>query len=337
MANLTTKYMGLELKNPIIVGASNLVTDVNNLKKIEEAGAAAIVYKSLFEEQVQLETYKHEEEIHAYNERFSEMSRIFPNIEHAGPLEFLMNLKKAKDAVSIPVFASLNCVNHETWAEYAIKLAETGIDGLEINLYHFPKDFSIDSHTIEEEQVEIVSQVKKAVKIPVSVKLSPYYTNVLNVIDRMAKAGADAFVLFNRLFQPEIVLEKEEHEFPWNLSHEGDNRLSLRYAGLLYDQIKASICCNTGIMTGKNVVQMILAGADTVQVVSALYKYQIGHITTMLGEVEKFMNAKNYKSIDDFKGKLSRAKTKDPFIYKRAQYVDILFNSKNILESFPMR
>lgn len=331
MADLKTTYMGLELKNPLIVGASNLVTDTDNLKKVEDAGAAAIVYKSLFEEQIQLEAFEMEEQMEDYNERHAEMTSLFPDIDHAGPKEYLHNLAKARKAVKVPLLASLNCVYDVSWLDYAKKIAETGVDGIELNFYFIPNDFEKEGRSIVDEQLYVIKDVKEALNIPVSVKLSPYYTNMLYVIKQMDKAGADAFVLFNRLFQPEIDIEKEELHFPWNLSGKNDSRLPLRYAGLLYGNIDADICSNTGIYTAEDAIQMFLAGASTVQVVSTIYKHGAGEITNILKGITDWMNKKGYQTLSDFRGKLSRKNVNDPFAYKRAQYVDILWNSKDIL------
>jgi dihydroorotate dehydrogenase (fumarate) len=337
MANLSSSYMGIELKNPIIVGASNLVTDVNTVKKLEQAGAAAIVYKSLFEEQVQLESLEMQQDLEEYNEIHAEMITLFPDLQHAGPEEHLLNLKNLKKEVTIPVIASLNCVYDVTWAEYAMELEKTGVDALELNFYTTPRDFEKDEKDIVEEQVAILKKVKASVGIPVSVKLSPFYTNPLKVIAEMDKAGADAFVLFNRLFQPDIDADSEELHFPYNLSHTEDNRLPLRFAGLLYGNIKAHVCANTGIFEAADVVKMLLAGADTVQVVSTLYKNKPEHIGKMIRSLEEWMDAKKYGSITDFKGKLSRKNIHDPYAYKRAQYVDILMKANRIFQRYPLR
>ncbi len=337
MASLTTKYLGLQLKNPLIAGASNLVKDIDNIKKMEEAGAAAIVYKTLFEEQIELERLQLSEELNQYNERHAEMISLFPDIDHAGPREHLGHLRKVVNAVSIPVIASLNCNFEETWVEYAKQLENTGINALELNFYALPGDFKKEGKAIINEQLDVLSEVKKNVKIPISVKLSPFYTNVLMVIQQMYYAGVDGFVLFNRLFQPDIDVDKEEHHYPYHLSHDDDNRLPLRYIGLLHEEIRGSLCANSGIYSGKDMAKMILAGADCVQVVSAIYKNGIGHIARMLTELDEWMEGKKYGTIDQFKGKLSRKHMKDPFAYKRAQYIDILMKSEEIFKKYPMR
>lgn len=337
MADLKTNYLGLELKNPVIVGACNLVADLDAVQHIEEAGAAAIVYKSLFEEQIQLERMQHEEGLEEYNERHAEMVSLFPRIQHAGPEEHLLNLKKVINSVKIPVIASLNCVYDLTWAEYAKKLEDAGAAALEINMYSNPRGADRTGSDIVNQRLAIVKKVKQTVNIPVSVKLSPFYTNILNVVDEMDKNGADGFVLFNRIFQPDIDIEREELVFPWFLSNEGDYRLVLRYAGMLYGNINAGICGNTGVFKGSEAIQLLLAGVDAVQVVSTLYRNGIGQISSIIGDIEKWMDRKGYRQISDFKGKLSKKNINDPFAYKRSQYVDILMKSNDIFKKYPMR
>ena len=336
MANLKTTYMGLELKNPIIAGASNLMKDLDKVKEIEKAGASALVFKTLFEEQINLESAQMDDDLSLYNERYGEMISMHPHLEHAGPKEHLMHLKKVKEAVDIPVFASLNAIFKETWVEYAQELEKVGIDGLELNFYAVPKKLEEEGVSIEEKQLNVIEAVKSAVSIPVSVKLSPFYSNPLNIIYKMDKQQVDGFVLFNRFFEPEINVEKEEMEFPFNLSSPGDYRLALRYAGLLHGQLNGSVCSSTGIMDGKDVLRMLLAGADVVQVVSTLYKNKIGQVDTMLKEIEKWMDDRGYSSLDEFKGKLSRKQLKDPFVYQRAQYVDIIMNPQGVIKNFPV-
>lgn len=334
MAKLAVNYMGIPLKNPIIVGSSNMSNNLDMLRRLEEAGAAAIVFKSLFEEQIQLESIQFQDEMELYNERNAEMITLFPGMEHAGPEEHLTKLREAKAALNIPLIASLNCVFTETWVEYAGLIEKTGVDGLELNFFSVPRDFDTDAGSVEDEQVSVVEMVCKKVKIPVSVKLSPFYTNPLQVIARMEKAGARAFVLFNRMFEPEINLDSLTHSTPFNLSSEGDYRLSLRYTGVLYKNTKASICGSNGIYSGKDVAKMILAGADTVQIVSAIYKHKPELISNILSDLEKFMDKHGFKDIGEFKGQLSKAMVKDPYIYKRAQYIDLLLHSDQILKKY---
>jgi dihydroorotate dehydrogenase (fumarate) len=332
MTNLKTNYMGLELKNPIVVGANNLVTSVDSLKQMEAAGAAAVVFKSLFEEQIQLEAAQMDDELDEYAERHAEMTSLFPTMEHAGPREHLMNVQNAREALSIPLIASLNAIYNETWLEYAKLLEDKGVDGLELNFYAVPRNPDVSGEDIIKDQIEILKKVKSSISIPVSVKLSPFYANPLNVINRMDKAGVDAFVLFNRIFQNEIDLDNEKFVVDFPLSEAYENKLPLRYAGLLYGQVNASIVSNTGIQQGTDVVKMILAGADAVQVVGTLYKNKVQHISKMLKDIEAWMESKAYKSLNNFRGKLSNKEINDPFIYKRAQYVDLLLKSEELFK-----
>jgi dihydroorotate dehydrogenase (fumarate) len=336
MADLSTTYMGVKLKNPLILGASNLVTKPEVIKELESAGIAAIVYKSLFEEQIQLESLQFDEELNEYANRNSEMGRIFPDIQHAGPKEHLFNLKKLKQNTSVPVFASLNAMYEPSWVEYAKALEETGIDGLELNLYATPGYFEVGASSIEDKQYQIVKSVKKAVNMPVSVKLSPFYTNTLHFIKKHDEAGVDGFVLFNRFFQPEIDIENEVFHFPWELTQSRDHHLSLRYVGLLHGNIEGSVCASRGIYTAEDVIRLLLAGADVVQIVSTIYKNQPAYVGTILSEVQAWMDKKGYKKLEDFRGNLSRKNLKDPFTYQRAQYVDILAKSEEIFKKYPM-
>jgi dihydroorotate dehydrogenase (fumarate) len=336
--DLSVNYLGLKLKNPVIIGASNLVTDIEMLKKLEEAGASAIVYKSLFEEQVNLENLQLNEDMTGYNERNAEMVSLFPHdVYETGPEEFLMHFKDAKKSIGIPLIASLNAVFDDTWYEYAKKLEDAGADALELNFYNNPREFDMEGRAILNEELDVIKGVKKAVNIPVSVKLSPFYTNPLYVFKEMDKRGVDGFVMFNRLFQPDINIETEKMQFPYDLTCGQENRLSLRYAGLLYGNIEADICANSGIYTAEDVVKMILAGANAVQIVSAVYKNGAKQIAKILEDLEIWMANKNYDTIESFRGKLSKKNVRDPYAYRRAQYVDILMKSAEIFKNYPLR
>ncbi len=332
MINLATNYMGIALKNPIIAGASSMSSDLSMLKKLEQAGAAAIVYKTLFEEQINLESAQFDDQIEAMGGLHAEMTSLYPKLQHAGPEAHLVNLRKAKEILSIPVIASLNCLYDNTWIEYARLIEKTGVDGIELNFYFVPGDFEADGRSIEDIHLDLVKTIKSKITIPVSVKLSSFYSNPLNFISRLDKAGVNAVVIFNRMFEPEINVQEIKHTAPFYLSHEGDYRVSLRYAGLLFGNVKAQVCGNTGIYQGNDVIKMLLAGADCVQVVSTLYKNKPEHIATMLGDIEAWMESKKFSSIADFKGKLSKKELKDPFIYKRGQYIDLLLGSDQLIK-----
>ena len=332
MINLATNYMGMELKNPIIAGASSMSADLNMLRKLEKAGAAAVVYKTLFEEQINLESAQFDDQLEAMGGLHAEMTSLYPKLQHAGPEAHLVNLRNAKETLGIPVIASLNCLYDNTWLEYARLIEKTGVDGIELKFYFVPGDFDADGLSLEEVQLDLIKTIKSKITIPFSVKLSTFYSNPLNYISRLDKAGVNGVVIFNRMFEPEINIHEIKHTAPFYLSHEGDYRLALRYAGLLYGNIKANICGNTGIYQGNDVIKMLLAGADCVQVVSTLYKHKPEHIATMLSDIEAWMELNKYSSISEFKGKLSKKEIKDPFVYKRGQYIDLLLGSDELLK-----
>ena len=334
MADLRTNYMGLELKSPVIAGASNLVTETNNLKDIEESGAGAVVYKSLFEEQVALENLELYELKTEYEDRNAEQVTLFPNSHSVpeSPDDYLLSLKKARETVSIPLIASLNATNDEVWVEYAVKAADLGVNGLELNFYTLPDQPGEEGRNIEKKQIETLKKVKAAVSIPVSVKLSPFYSNPLNFITSLDRAGADAVVVFNRMMQPDIDIFTEKPTMPHNLSNSEDSRLPLRFAGMLYDNLSASVCASTGIYTGNDVIRMLLAGADAVQVVSTLYRNGIEVIRSINEETGKWMDGHGYKTIGDFRGKLSLKMGENKTAYHRAQYFDFTLNAAEILK-----
>jgi dihydroorotate dehydrogenase (fumarate) len=328
--------MGLELKSPIIAGASNLSMDIHKLHKLEEAGVAAIVYKSLFEEQVQLENLELSELKTEYEHRHAEQVTLFPNSQSVpeSPDDYLLHLRKAREAISIPLIASLNAVTDEVWVDYARKIEQTGVAGIELNFYSLPEEASGEHGAIERRQVETLRKVKDAVKIPVSVKLTSYYTNAMAFITELDKAGADAVVVFNRLLQPDIDIYTEKHTMPANLSSSEDHRLPLRFTGMLHGNIKASVCTSTGIYSANDVIKMLLAGADVVQVVSTLYRNGEDVIRSMTEEVGKWMDNRGYKNLDSFRGKLSMKKSENKFAYTRAQYIDFMMNSGDIMKKY---
>jgi dihydroorotate dehydrogenase (fumarate) len=324
--------MGMELANPIIAGASDLTAKMDTIKKIEDAGAGALVVKSLFEEQIQIERFRLEEDQHQGEAVYAEMASIFPKFEHSGPREHLMWVRKIKEAVKIPVIASLNAVGRDTWIEYARLLADQGVDGLELNFFATPRDPNLEGSSIEEEQIEIVSEVTAELKIPIAVKLSQFYSNPLNFLTRVSRGGAGGLVLFNRLFQPDVNIDSQSIVQPFNFSSQADSRLPLRYTGLLFGTLDADLCASTGIMSGGDVAKMLLVGAAAVQVVTTLYRNGVGIITRMLDDLSRWMGGNSYASIGDFRGKLSKKHVKDPWTYTRAQYAKMLLDTKEFME-----
>lgn len=332
MSNLSTKLLGLDISSPVVLGASSFSYDLEKLVEIEKAGAGAIVFRTLFEEQMQQEAFELEEQLTMYDERNAEMTSIFPNIEHGGPKEHLMHLKNAKESLSIPIVASINCIYDVTWKEYAKLMVDNGASALELNFYDTPKKMSRTALEIEDYQVRIVEAVRNVVDVPIQVKLSRYYTNPLNVIKKMDEAGANGFVLFNRLFLPDIDIAKEAFDMDWNFTSPDEKLYSIRFAGLLYGQIKGDIISGTGIYGYEDVVSLLLAGADSVQIVSSIYKNGPEHITKINNMIKEWMVSKGYESLNDFKGKLSNNNVKDKSNYTRAQYVDILLNQTPVFD-----
>lgn len=336
MKNLETSYMGLKLSSPVILGASELTSHPDMLKKAEEQGAAAVVYKSLFEEQIQMENLHHDEKISQYNDIHAEMVTLHPDTDRSDIDYYLVKLRKVKESLSIPVIASLNCVNESSWFRYAKMIEETGVDAIELNLYQIPTRFDLDAATIEQQQVSIVAGVKAQLSIPVSVKLSSDYTNILHFAKQLDDAGVNGMVLFNAFFQPDVDILKETHKRAFNLTRKGEYKKSLRYAGMLYGRLNADVCSSRGIFNGEDIIKLLLTGASCVQVVSAVYKHGIERIGVFNREISEWMEKKEYSSISEFRGKLSDSvlnKNNTLLIYKRAQYIDLLLHSDTVLEN----
>ena len=336
MANLQSSYMGIPLKNPFVVGACSMTAHMDSIKRMEDSGAAAIVIQSLFEEQIQLQQMRMEEELTVSDNLDAEIQDLFPDVEHGGPEEHLMWVKKTKEAISIPVIGSLNCTNPETWSEWAVRMEETGVDGLELNFFAIPIDGTKSASEIEAEQVDALKRVKSKVNIPISVKLSPFYTSPLEIIHNMDSVGVNGFVLFNRMFHPSFNIEKETGQYPFNLSSSNDHRMALRFAGLLYDKVKGSICTSNGIHTGEDAIEVLLAGTNVFQAVSTLYRNRIDVIASILKDIEAWMDRKGYETLDDFRGKLSVEKTPDKWTYRRAQYVKMLLKADDYVARPPV-
>ena len=331
MKNLKTTYMGIELDNPLILGACNMSNDIDDLLKAEDNGVGAIVFKSLFEEQVQLERLQLEEKLTEYDNVHAEMLTTHPKIEFSDTEKHLVKLRKAKERLSVPLIASLNAVNENSWLEYATELAQTGVDGLELNLYQTPTDFEIESKEIEDYQISIVKKIKEKLSLPVSVKLSSEYTNVLTLIKKMDAVGVDGFVLFNAYYQPDININTLKHKRNFNLSKKGEYRKTMRYAGMLFGQIDADVCSSRGIFDGEDIVKHILSGSVCVQMVSSLYKNGLEQIGVAKKQLSEWMEEKEFNSIEEFRGKMAQKNlVPGSMVYKRAQYVDLLMRSDNI-------
>jgi dihydroorotate dehydrogenase (fumarate) len=305
--------------------------DIDDLLKAEDNGVGAIVFKSLFEEQVQLERLQLEEKLTEYDNVHAEMITNHPRIEFSDTEKHLVKLRKARERLSVPLIASLNAVNEDSWLDYATQLAQTGVDGLELNLYQTPTDFQIESKEIEDYQINIVKNIKKKLSIPVSVKLSSEYTNVLTLIKKMDTAGVNGFVLFNAFYQPDININTLKHKRNFNLSKKGEYRKTMRYAGMLFGEIDGDVCSSRGIFDGDDIVKHILSGSKCVQMVSSFYKNGLEHIGVAKKQLSDWMEEKEFNSIEEFRGKMANKNlAPESMVYKRAQYVDLLMRSDNI-------
>jgi dihydroorotate dehydrogenase (fumarate) len=325
MADLSTTYMGVPLKNPLIVAASSISNYVEKVKKAEEVGAGALVIRSLFEEQIQFD----EMTMMDFMERSAAISPeiqsgFYPPVEAGGPREHLMWVEKSRRAVQIPIFASLNAVSPGAWTSYAKQLEETGVAGLEINYYIVAADPNVPGSDLEKTLLDIVASVTQEVKIPVAVKLSPYYTSTPNVIKELEKCGAKAVVMFNRFLQPDIDVDEEALVNDMVLSTPQEMKVPLRWVALLYGRTTMDLALNTGVHSGRDVVKALLAGASAIQTASALIQNGLPYISTMLMELQSWMEEKDYTKLADFRGKVSQKNVDDPFGFERAQYMKLL-------------
>jgi dihydroorotate dehydrogenase (fumarate) len=324
MADLSTTYMGLKLASPLVVGACSLSKYVDRIKAAEDNGAGALVIKSLFEEQIELERTELEEALNVGADYFQEAQSYFPDLEHAGPDQHLYWIEKARKAVSMPLIASLNAAHSGTWLDWAKQLEETGIDGIELNVFSLGNRAECDSNSLEAEILAIVEAVADKVQLPVSVKLSPYITGVAHLAEKLDKLGVRGLVLFNRFFLPDIDTATEKVIQKLVFSTQAEGLVALRWIGLLHGRLLADLAASTGVFDADDAIKMVLAGARAVQVASTLYKHGVDHLRVMNDGLAAWMDAKGYQTIEDFRGKLSRQKMADPYAFERAQYIKLL-------------
>lgn len=321
MVDLKTKYMGLELKNPIIVGSSGLTNSIENIIEIEKNGAAAVVLKSLFEEQIMQDinkTISQDEHINLYPEA---TDYIVNYSKDTAVDNYLMLIKVAKAAVEIPIIASVNCVSSAEWISFASKIEEAGADALELNIFILPSDPRKTGTENEKEYFDIIHQVQKVVSIPIAIKLSYYFSGLAKTALSLSWTGISGMVLFNRFFSPDIDIDKFEIK-PTNIfSTPEELHISLRWVAMLSSRLHCDIAASTGVHDGEAVVKQLLAGAKAVQITSVLYKNGFGEISIMLGELEKWMEKHSFKTVDDFIGKMSIKETDNPAAYERVQFM----------------
>ncbi len=328
MANLNTTYMGIQLESPLVVAASSISNYIDRIEMAEKAGAGALVIRSLFEEQILFDALQLEESLSVGSESFAEALSYFPDIKHGEADEHLMWIEKTRKSVKMPLIGSLNAVSPGAWLKYAKQLEGTGIDALELNVYAVATNPNKTSSEIEKNLYEIIKMVKAEVDIPVAVKLSSFYTSPLNVARELSEQGVEALVLFNRFLQPDIdpLSESLKNEMVFSTSEE--IKVPLRHIALLYGRVNSDLAITTGVHNGLDAVKAILAGACVVQTASALLKNGIPYLSTMLREIEAWMDEKDYHKLDDFRGKLSQREVEDPFTFERAQYVNLLRSQK---------
>ncbi|MGH6924749.1 MAG: dihydroorotate dehydrogenase-like protein [Propylenella sp.] len=324
--DLTTRYMELSLKNPLIASASPLNADIANIRRLENMGAAAVVLPSLFEEQIEAEAARQKRLTSLVAESFAEAVTYFPEPAeyHFGPQEYLDLVRRAREAVDIPVIASLNGATDEGWISYARSIAEAGATGLELNVYFIPADISQSGREVEQRYVDIVSAVRAIVSIPVAVKLSPYFSSMGHMARELERAGADALVLFNRFYQPDLDLTELRVLTDLKLSTPDEIRLPLLWLAILSGRVNASLAATTGVASADEVVKYLLAGADAVMSTSSLLRNGVGHMATLLAGLETWLEAREFASLDEVRGLLSQRKIADPQALERANYIRIL-------------
>jgi dihydroorotate dehydrogenase (fumarate) len=324
--DLSTKYLGLSLKNPLVVAACSLSDQLDNLRKLEAAGASAIVLHSLFEEQI---SHEEEEISKVYQhgaDSFAEALSYFPEMDdyRLGPESYLEHIVQAKKAVKIPVIASLNGISRGGWTRYARLIQDAGADALELNIYFVAADVDMTSQDVERQYCDLVAAVKQSVAIPLAVKIGPYFSSVGHVARQLVEAGADGLVLFNRFLQPDIDLENLEIRPKLELSTKFEQLLPLRWVAILRGRLEASLALTTGIHGPKGLLKALLAGADVGMVASVLYQKGFDQLGTILQGVERWMEEKEYESVEQLKGSMSQVNCPDPAAFERGNYMKAL-------------
>src|SRR6266487_2667976 len=324
--DLSTSYLGLQLKNPLVASASPLSKKVDTLRRLEDAGAAAVVMYSLFEEQITHES----QELNHYLERgtysFAESLDYFPELDtyNMGPELYLEHLHNVKQTLDIPVIGSLNGISSGGWVEYAHKMEQAGADALELNIYYLPTDFNVSSAELEDAYVQLVRDIRATVKIPIALKLSPFFTALPNVAKRFVEAGANGLVLFNRFYQPDFDLEELEVIPNLELSTSYELRLPLRWIALLYGRIEADFALTSGVHEATDVIKAVMAGASAAMTTSALLQYGVGRLTHILTDLHEWLEVHEYESIDYMKGSMSQRYVAEPAAFERANYMKAL-------------
>lgn len=326
MIDLKTRYLGLELKNPLVASASALSKKTSRVKRIEDAGISAVVMYSLFEEQILHDSLAFNYFMQRGTERFAESLDYFPDLDqyNVGPEGYLEQIRRNKEAVDIPVIGSLNGVSNSGWIEYAQKMVQAGVDALELNTYYIPSNPDITASQLEDNYVELVKAVCGNVNVPVSVKLSPFFSSLPNLVKRLVDAGADGFVLFNRFIQPDLDIENMKVDTTLHLSTSAELLLPLRWMALLHGRIDADLALTSGVHTGVDLVKSIMAGATVAMVASEFVAKGIERAQDMLAEMENWMIAYEYGSVEKMRGSMSQQHVENPAAFERANYMKAL-------------
>jgi dihydroorotate dehydrogenase (fumarate) len=331
--DLSTNYLGLHLNNPIVPSASPLSRSLDSMKRLEDAGAAAIVMYSLFEEQIAHETAELNHYLTYGTESFAESLTYFPEAQeyNLGPDEYIELLHAAKEKLGIPIIGSLNGISVGGWIDYAKKIEHAGADAIELNVYYIPTDPELAGKEVEDRYLEVLHAVRHEVKIPIAMKLSPFFSSFANFAHRLDTAGANGLVLFNRFYQPDIDLETLDVVPSVVLSTPMAMRLPLRWTGILHGRIKASLAATSGIHTAHDVIKMLMVGADVTMMCSSLLKNGPQHIRKVLAEIREWMLEHEYVSISQMKGSMSQKSVADPAAFERANYMKALNQYKLII------
>ena len=331
--NLTTNYMGLKLKNPLVPSASPLTYNLDNVKSLEDAGAPAIICHSLFEEQITHESGELDHYLSHGSESYAEAVSYFPDTKgfRLGPVEYLDLIADIKKSVGIPVIGSLNGVSTGGWVKYARNIQEAGADALELNIYHIPTDINVTAEQVENMYIETLQAVKSNVTIPVAVKISPFFSSMANMAKKLDDAKADALVMFNRFYQPDFNLENLEVVPNLVLSTNFEMRLPLRWIAILFGQIKASMALTSGVHNSEDIIKVMMAGGDVAMTCSELLMNGTKRIKELLDGVKSWMEENEYESIEMMKGSMSQKSVAEPAAFERANYMKTLQSYKSLI------
>ena len=327
-ADLRTRYLGLELANPVVPSASTLSSRIDTLKRLQDAGAAAVVFQSLFEEQIEHDEVQIQRVMEYGTESFAEATTYLPEMEeyNTGPDEYLRHLEASKRELQIPVIGSLNGSSEGGWLNYANLIQDAGADALELNVYYIAADPDETGEQVEQRYLDLVASVRSSVQIPLAVKIGPFFSSVANTARRLVEAGADGLVLFNRFMQPDIDLESLQVDPTLHLSTSEELRLPLRWIGILHGRVQTSLAATTGVHTAEDALKLILAGADVTMMASALFRNGPEHVGTVIEGIRTWLDEHEYDSVEQAKGSVAQVNVADPASFARSNYMQMLVN-----------